>query len=211
MAGGGRRCAYDCPAAVPFGPEDRLTDLSARCGVTAGAILRANDAANETALRQTGAVTIPQAPAASDPGLLERARNAAENTAERAEGVATQAGEAAADYLSENDVGCDLLELGQSAGLLAADNQGTEDAPLSAMARGTDRVRIAATGLSGGQEVTIALVKGKRTVPLRDMTTEPDGTLLATIPTPDAGPGDDMVFALEVDGRRLATALLEQP
>lgn len=203
--------AQDCPAAVPFEPEDRLADLSARCGVPASAILRANDAANETALRHVGAVAIPQVSAETDPGLLERARNAAESTAERAEGVATRAGEAAADYLSENDVGRDLLELGQSAGLLAADDAGSEDAQLSVVAHGTDSVRIAATGLPGAQAVTLAVVKGNGTMPLHEMTSEPDGTLLATISRPDTGPEGDMVFALEADGRRLATASLQLP
>lgn len=202
--------AQDCPPAVPFGPGDRLADLSARCGVEAGAILRANDAADETALRQRGAVAIPQA-SATDPGFLERARDAAEQTAERAEGAATRAGEAAADFLSENDLGRDLLGLGRSAGLLAADDAGAEQTQLSAVARGTDRVRIAATGLPGGQAVTIALVTGDATTPLRDMTAAADGTLLATIPVPEAGPEGDMVFALEADGRSLATATLERP
>jgi hypothetical protein len=201
--------AQDCPAAVPFEPEDRLADLSARCGVPASAILRANDAASETDLRQAGAVAIPQAAAETDPGLLERARNAADSTAERAEGVATRAGEAAADYLSENHVGRDLLELGQSTGLLAADDAASEEAQLSAVASGSDSVRLAATGLPGAQAVTLALVKGNGTMPLHEMMSESDGTLLATISRPDAATGGDMVFALEADGRRLATASLQ--
>jgi hypothetical protein len=63
----------------------------------------------------------------------------------------------------------------------------------------------------GAKAVTIALVKSEGTMRLREMTSEPDGALLATIPRTDAGPGGDMVFALEIDGRRLATAYLQQP
>lgn len=202
--------AQACPAAVPFGPDERLADLSARCGVTAGAILRANEVTNEAALRQAGAVAIPRAPAEADPGLLERARTAAENTAERAEGMATRAGEAAADYLSENNVGQDLLKLGQSAGLLAADDDTTAEPHLSAVALSAGRVRIAATGLPGNRMLTLGVVQGQGLMPLQEVTPEPDGTVLIEVVLPEAAPENSLVLALEDDGRRLATTALQR-
>lgn len=203
--------AQDCPAAVPFEPDDRLADLAARCGVAAGAILRANEAADETALRQMDAVAIPQPGTRAESSLLERARAAVENTAEQAEGMASQAGNAAADYLSENNLGSDLLELGQSTGLLAAGDATAEKPHLSAIALDTERVRIAATGLQGNQVMTVALVQDETTVPLQEVTTEADGTLLTEIARPpQSEPGNSPVFTLEADGRRVATASLEQ-
>lgn len=204
--------ARDCPAAVPFGPDDRLADLAARCGVAAGAILRANEAADEAALRQAGAVAIPQAPGSdpAGPGLLDRAREATENTAERAEGIAAEAGDAASDYLSGSELGRDLRDLGQSAGLLAKE-EASDPAQLSVVALDAGRLRVAATGLPGGQAVTIVLVQGESAVPLQEVTTEPDGTLLVEIARPEAQPGAGMRLAIEAGGRRLATAFPRQP
>jgi hypothetical protein len=204
--------ARDCPAAVPFGPQDRLSDLAARCGVTAGAILRANEVSDEAALRQAGAVSIPQSQATeqADSRLLERAGQAFEKTADRAEGMATQAGEAASDYLSESELGRDLLDLGQSAGLLAAEDGEPGEVQLGAVALDGERIRVAATGLAGSQPVTVVLVQGEETVPLKEMMAEPDGTLLAEIAKPETQPGSEMQLALVAQGRRLATASLEQ-
>ncbi|GGF76208.1 hypothetical protein GCM10011402_31200 [Paracoccus acridae] len=204
--------AGDCPAAVPFEPQDRLADLAARCGVTAGAILRTNGVSDEAALRQAGAVAIPQQQDGDEanPRLLERAQQTLEDTAEQVEGMATRAREGASDFLSESELGRDLRDLGQSAGLLAAEDGEPGDVQLGAAALDGGRIRIAATGLAGDQPVTVVLVQGEETVPLQEMTTEPDGTLLAEIVRPETQPGTEMQLALQADGRRLATAALEQ-
>lgn len=204
--------AGDCPAAVPFRPQDRLADLAARCGITAGAILRTNGVSDEAALRQAGAVAIPQQQDGDEanPRLLERAQRTLEETAEQVEGMATRAGEGASDFLSESELGRDLRDLGQFAGLLAVEDGESGDVQLGAVALDGGRIRIAATGLTSGQPVTVVLVQGEDTVVLQEMMAEPDGTLLAEIAKPETQHGGEMQLVLEADGRRLATASLEQ-
>lgn len=196
--------AQDCPAAVQFGPDDRLADLSARCGVAAGDILRANDAADEDALRSAGAVAIPDTDGAGEPGLLDRARDVAGDTFRRAGERAGEVGAAASDYLSDSELGRDLLELGESAGLPGVSAEPRDGPQLGAVALNDTTVRLAATGLPGDRDVVIGVARDGGMEALGEFTTRPDGTLLAELPVPE---GNAPVFVLEtVEGNLRLTS-----
>lgn len=215
----GPALARDCPAAVPFGPQDSLAQLSARCGVSADQILHANDVADEEALRQAGAVSIPQAgdPApASDTqeaGLLDRARDLATDTAREAGGVATEAGEAVSGYLSQNDPARDLLELGQSAGVPGVEAEPRRGPDLAATALKDGRLRIAATGLPGNRAVELSLIHEGQSIPLTQATTDSDGALMTEVQMPDLPPAGQASVALETtEGNlRVTSDPLERP
>ncbi|MGZ3215136.1 LysM peptidoglycan-binding domain-containing protein [Paracoccus sp. T5] len=199
----GPALARDCPAAVPFGPGDSLAQLSARCGVPAERILRANDVVDEEALRQAGAVAVPLAgdePPASEPeaaGLLDRAQDLARDTAREAGGVAAEAGEAVSGYLSQNDPARDLLELGKSAGVPGIEAEPRRGPDLAATTLEGDRLRIAATGLPGNRKVQLSLIHDGQSIPLTEATTDGDGVLMSEVRMPDLSPAGEASVALE--------------
>ncbi|SCY93301.1 hypothetical protein [Paracoccus tibetensis] len=145
ILGVGAASAQSCPAAVPFGSQDRLDELAARCNVTPEAILRANDVGAEADLGTAGAVAIPRPRADDADGLLDRAGDVLEDTAEQADALATEAGSRASDFVADTDLGGAL-----------------SPGPQISMARlPTGSFRIEAGGLPPASEVRLALWQGE--------------------------------------------------
>lgn len=219
LALAGPAMARDCPAAVPFGAADTLTGLSARCGVPADQILRANDVTDEDALRHIGAVAIPMAGSENEnagrdaAGLLDRARDLAQETAQEAGKVAGEAGEAVSGYLQRNDPARDLLELGESAGVPGIESQPRRGPDLAATTVEGDRLRIAATGLPGQREVLLSLIHEGQSIPLTQASTNDDGELVTEVAMPTLPAGGQATIALEtIEGSlRITSDPLERP
>ncbi len=197
----GPAMAQDCPRAVPFGANDTLAGLSARCNVPAGDILRANDAADESDLRNAGAVAIPR-PEEGD--WLDRAREAVGAAGQRAGEAATSAGEAVSGYLSDNPLGRDLLDAGENLGLPGVEAAPTTGPSLAAVPMDDGRLRVSATGFPGNVAVTLSLQRPEATEPLQELQTGPDGSLLAELPWPADLPRDEeAVLVLETADDRI--------
>nr|WP_111300024.1 hypothetical protein [Paracoccus saliphilus] len=215
----GPAMARDCPAAVPFGPEDSLARLSARCGVPADRILRANDVSDEDALRSVGAVAIPMGghhAAATDhdaAGLLDRAQDLAEDTAREAGEAASEAGEAVSGYLAQNDPERDLLELGESAGIPGIEAQPRRGPDVAATTLEGNRLRIAATGLPGEREVLLSLIHEGQSIPLTRESTNGDGELMTEVQMPQLpAEGQAMIVLETAEGNlRVTSDPLKRP
>lgn len=191
----GSASAQTCPAAVPFGADDSLARLAARCGVSPSGILSANDAADEAALRQMGAVAIPRQGEA-DGDLLDRTQDLATDAAGAALDAADTAGEAVSGYLDNHDI---VPDDPGTAGQIAA-SAGPE---LAVAARPGGAVRVVGAGLPGSRSVTLYLSGDDERQELTRLTTERNGTFSAEVDVPEAAFDGETVLTLETTGGKV--------
>lgn len=172
VLGASAASAQSCPAAVPFGPQDRLEELAARCNVTPEAILRANDVGNEADLRAAGAVAIPRPPADDAAGLLDRAGDVLEDTAEQADALATEAGSRASEFVADTDLGDALTQTPDAA---------ARASQISVTRLEAGRFRIEAHVLPPSTEVRLTLWQGQTLLAETSRTADAGGEVLADL------------------------------
>lgn len=172
ILGASAASAQPCPAAVPFGPQDRLEELAARCNVTPGAILRANDVGNEADLRAAGAVAIPRPPADDAAGLLDRAGDVLEDTAEQPDALATEAGSRASEFVADTDLGEALTPTPDA----------SAQAPQISVARlEADSYGIEAGGLAPALRVRLTLWQGETLLAEASRAADAGGAIVADL------------------------------
>lgn len=198
---GGAVAAQECPAAMPFAQGDSLADLSARCGVSSEAILRANGVTNEAELHTVGAVAIPRGDSGSGNGFLERAGTAIEETARQTGAAATEAGRAASDYVSGTDLGQGIMD--------ALDAPADAGPRMDVQRPAPGQVRIDAVGLRAGQQVIVTAMRRGEVLAQERATADADGTVSMQMSLAGLGERDEAFFVLEAtdDDFRLTATL----
>lgn len=172
VLGASAASAQSCPAALPFGPQDRLEELAARCNVTPEAILRANDVRAEADLRTAGAVAIPRPPAADAESLLERAGDVLEDTADQADALATEAGSRASEFVADTDLGEALTQTPDA----------STQAPQISVARlEAGSYRIEAGGLPPASMVRLTLWQGETLLAVASRAADAGGAIVADL------------------------------
>ncbi|MGP3698008.1 LysM peptidoglycan-binding domain-containing protein [Rhodobacter sp. NSM] len=139
-----------CGAEEALRPDETLSEIATRCGVSEETLREANGLAPAEVPTPQALMEIPEAGIGS---RFENARRALADTAREVEDAANAAGRSAADYLSDDpDLGRDLRGFAQRLGIV---DSGPADLVVETTAAG--QLRLLASGLPPEAPVNVGL------------------------------------------------------